>query len=114
MTEIGGIFFLVFQADFVRNEFDGLAFEIRQRLFFVLKKESLWNVSQFADFFAVLNGFSNFHHGEFPHAVDTDVGLAVDQNAGLQAVVPVVVVRYASQRSLDAAHDDGHVGIEFL
>ena len=114
VAEVGSVFFLVLEADFVRNKFDGLAFEIGQQLFFVLQKESLLNVSQFADFFSALDGLRDFHHGEFAHTIHTDVSLGINQNAGFQAVRPVVVVRHAPQRGLDAADDDGHIGIELF
>ena len=74
MLEIGGVFFLVFQADLMRDKFDGLALEVGERSLFVLQEESLLNVSQFADSLAVLDGFGNFHHGELAHTVHAEVG----------------------------------------
>ncbi len=51
-------------------------------------------------------------HGLLAHAVDQHVGPAVHQDAGAQAVLPVVVVRQPPHAGLDAPQDDGHVGVE--
>ena len=48
------------------------------------------------------------------HSVDYHVGARVAEYALLQRVLPVVVVRQAAQRRLDAAEHDGHVGEELL
>ena len=114
MAEVRGVFLLVFQADFMWNKFDGLAFEVGERRFFVLQEEGLIDIGQLVDFLAALNGFGNLHHSEFAHAVHPDVGLGVDQDAGFQTVRPVVVVRHATQRSFDAANDDGYIGVELF
>lgn len=48
--------------------------------------------------------------GFLAHAIDEYVGRAVDEDGRTQAVLPVVVVRYPSQRCLDAAGHYRHVG----
>ena len=44
------------------------------------------------------------------HAVDDEVGLAVEQDRAADGVAPVVVVGQPPQRRLDAAGDDRHAG----
>ena len=46
------------------------------------------------------------------HAVADHVGVAVAEDARAEAVLPVVVVGEAPQGGLDAAEDDGYVGVE--
>ena len=55
--------------------------------------------------------FGDAEDRSLAHAEHQHVRAAVDQNRVAHAVVPVVVVREAAQRSLDAADGDGHVGI---
>ncbi len=46
----------------------------------------------------------------FAHAVDEQVGLAVEQDGTANRVAPVVVMGQPAQRRLDAAGDDRHAG----
>ena len=48
--------------------------------------------------------------GDLAHAVDDHIHRSICEDGGAQAVLPVVVVGEATQRSLDAAGDDRHTG----
>lgn len=61
---------------------------------------------------SVAHGANHLRHYPFAHAVHQQVGAAVDENRRFEAVAPVVVMRQPPQRSLDAAYDHRHVGIE--
>ena len=52
--------------------------------------------------------------GFVAHAVHEQVGAAVDEQGWMQRVAPVVVVRQAAERGLDAADDYGRIRIERL
>ena len=54
-----------------------------------------------------VEGIGNLDDGVFAHAVDEQVGTRVEQYRALELILPVVVVRKASQACLDAADDDG-------
>ena len=51
---------------------------------------------------------------QFAHAVDNHIRTAVAQNRGPQAVLPIIKVRHATQRRLDAAQHYGHIGEKLL
>ena len=51
---------------------------------------------------------------QLAHAIDEQVGRAVDQDAGQEPVFPIVVVRQSPQGGLDAAQHDRHVGIKLF
>ena len=51
----------------------------------------------------------DFADGLLPHAIDEEVGGAVGQDAGAQAVLPIVIVGQAAHGGFDAADDDRHV-----
>ena len=61
---------------------------------------------------SVAQGARHLLHHPLAHAVHQQVGAAVDENRRFEAVAPVVVMRQPPQRSLDAAYDHRHVGIE--
>ena len=61
---------------------------------------------------AVTHSFSHLLHYPLTHSIDKQVGTALHNHRGLQAVAPIVVVRKAAQRSLNATHNNRHVGIE--
>ena len=70
------------------------------------------DVLDIADLDALLEVSSNLDDGAFPHAVDQKVGLAVDEDGAAYRIRPVVVMRHAPQTRLDAADDDGYIGVE--
>src|SRR5690606_25494502 len=73
--------------------------------------------SHIGDLFDGLAGgdaVGHFHDGALGIAVQQQVGLGVHQDGAAHLVLPVVVVGDAAQRGLDAAHDEGHVGVGFL
>ena len=74
MFEIGGVFLFVLKADFMGYQFDGVAFKIRKFQTLVLKEKRLLNISKVTDFSALLDGFGDFNHGVFAHAIHADVG----------------------------------------
>ena len=53
-------------------------------------------------------------HGLLAHAIDEEVGTAIDEDRGHEPVLPVVVMGKASHGCLDATDDDGHIGVELL
>ena len=59
-----------------------------------------------------INALGNFRCHLLAHAVGDDVGIAFGQQAGAQAVLPIVVVTQATQRRLDASQHDERIGIE--
>ena len=61
---------------------------------------------------SVAHGPRHLLYDPFAHAVDEQVGPRLDEYRGLERVAPVVVVRQAPQRGLDAADDHRNVGIE--
>ena len=56
----------------------------------------------------------DFGHRLVAHAVNQQVGTALDQYRRLERIAPVVVVCGAPQRCFDAADDDRRIGIELL
>ena len=65
-----------------------------------------------ADLDALLEVSGNLDDGAFPHAVDQEVSLAVNEDGAAYRIRPVIVMRHAPQARLDAADDDGHIGVE--
>ena len=59
-----------------------------------------------------IDALGNFRRHLLAHAVGNDVGIAFGQQAGAQAVLPIVVVTQATQRRLDATQHDERIGIE--
>ena len=53
-------------------------------------------------------------HDALAHAVDQQVGTAVDEDRGFERILPVVVVGEPPQRRFDAAHHHRRAGIEPL
>ena len=51
-------------------------------------------------------------HDALAHAVDQQVGTAVDEDRGFERILPVVVVGEPPQRRFDAAHHHRRAGIE--
>ena len=60
----------------------------------------------------LLHATYQFDYRFFAHSIDEQVGPAVAQNAGTNAVLPVVVVGEAAHTGLDTAQKDGNVGVE--
>ena len=60
------------------------------------------------------NGIGQSQVGLLPHPVHQPVGLAANEYRRLQAVLPIVIMRQAAQRGLDAADYYRHVGIKLL
>ena len=59
--------------------------------------------------FAPAQAMGDFHHGPLGVTVDQDIGLGVDQQRWPDLVLPVIVMRDAPQRRLDAAQDHRHI-----
>ena len=114
VAEIGGVFLFVFEADFMRDKLNGLAFKIREFRVSVLQEKGLLDVGQFVDFLSASYGVGDFNHGKFAHAINTQIRFGIDQYAGFQTVVPIVVMCHPSQRGLDAAYYYRCVGIKLL
>ena len=53
------------------------------------------------------------HNGALGIAVHQQIGLGVDQHRAAHFLRPVIEMRDAAQARLDAANDDGHIGIGF-
>ena len=52
--------------------------------------------------------------GFLAHAIDEEVGPAIDEDGGTKFIAPIVVVGKAAKGGFDATDDDGHVGVELL
>ena len=61
-----------------------------------------------------LDGPRQFKHRPLAHAVAQPVGSAVQQDGAHQAVVPIVIVGQAAERSLHSPDDDRDIRPEFL
>lgn len=61
---------------------------------------------------AVAHRGGHLLHHPLAHAVDEQVGAAVDQDRGFEPVLPVIVVGEPPQRGFDAAHDHRRVWVE--
>ena len=64
------------------------------------------------DLDALLQVGGDLEDGALAHAIDQQVGLAVDEDGAADGIRPVIVMRHAAQARLDAADDDRHIGIE--
>ncbi len=56
---------------------------------------------------------SDFDDGVFAHAIDDQIGFAVQQDGPPDFVAPVVIVSQAAQRRFDAAGDHRHAFVRF-
>ena len=72
------------------------------------------NIRDFADGLAARQPVRDFHDGTFSVAVQQNIRVRIDQNRAPHLVLPVVIVRDAPERRLDATQHDGHVAICFL
>ena len=54
-------------------------------------------------------GIGDRHDSALPHAVEQQIGSAVEQNRSLQLVGPVIIVGQAAQRSFHPAQNDGDI-----
>ena len=72
------------------------------------------HVGQPADVFPGRKPPRDLQHRDLSHAVDEQIGGAVEQDRAANSVAPVIVVREAPKRRLNAADHDGHVGKELL
>ena len=59
-------------------------------------------------------GIRQGHHRPLSHPVHQIVGTGIHEDRRFQAVLPVIIMGEPAQRSLDAADDHRHVGIELL
>ena len=59
---------------------------------------------------AVLAGLRHLDHGHLAHAGDQQICAALFEDRRLYAVVPIVVVPFAPQRSFNAADNHGDIG----
>ena len=74
----------------------------------------LRQIANIANLLAVAQSTCQFNGGLLAHAVGNHISRRVAQQALLQAVAPVVVMRHSSQRSLDASQHYGHIRIKLL
>ncbi len=72
------------------------------------------DVGDFADGLTARQPVREFDHRPLGVAVEQDVRVGVDQDRAPHLVLPVVVVRDAPERGLDAAQDNRHVAVGFL
>ncbi len=101
----------VFQALLKRVEHNVILVGLRQcreRL----PHHGLFHINNVAYFLAGVKASGHFEHRFFAHAVDNHIDRCIGHYRRAQAVLPVVVVRVSAQRSLNAAGNNGHVGIE--
>lgn len=110
MTEVFGLLEFVFQTFFVGKEKDIICFWLN------LGREidSLWNILNLMKGCSCLQAVHQLLDRFFSHAVDEQIGGAVDEDTRPQMVLPVIVVRQAAHGGFDTAQYDWHVGVEFL
>ncbi len=72
------------------------------------------DVGNLRDGLATRQAVCEFDHGPLRVAVEQNVRMRIDQERAPHVVLPVVVVRDAPERGLDAAEHDRHIAVRFL
>ena len=113
MSEVYGLFFLVFQAFFMAEQHD-VAFFLPVETLLGYYIGCLRYVGDVAELFARFQSSAQLCYGLFSHSVYEQVGMAVAQDAFFQSVLPVVVVCEPSHGGFYAAYCHRYVGIQFF
>ena len=110
VAKVLGLFQLVFQALFVgeKHHVVGLWSRMGSQI------SCLTNIQQGLKRFALLQPVDNLPNRLFTHPINQKVGSTAHQNAGQEFVLPIVVVRHPTERSLNASENDRSVRVELF
>lgn len=115
MVEVVGIELLVVEASLMAIECERLpAFVFGERLGSILEESDLGDGAERGEGDAAAEERGDFGDRVLAHAVDEEVGTALDEYSWAELVLPIVVVSEPSETGLDAAEDDGDIGVELL